>query len=68
MKKFIKLLVFVVDMAFLPVRFVVQLLTVICGCIVHEVSVVEAVKTMVNSTIYTIKIGWKPTMEVIFKD
>lgn len=68
MKKFIKLVVFIVDMAFLPVRFVVQLLTIICGCIVYEASIVEAVKAMVSSTIYTIKIGFKPTMEVIFKD
>lgn len=68
MKKYVKLAVFIVDLMFLPVRFVTQWLTIICGCIVHEQSIVEATKAMVSSTIFTIKTGWKPTMEVIFKD
>lgn len=68
MKKFIKLVAFVVDMAFLPVRFMVGALTLVCGCIVHGWNIKEALKAMIETTIYDFKIGFKPTMEVIFKD
>lgn len=68
MKKIIKLLAFVIDMAFLPVRFVVGALTLVCGCIVHEWSVKESLKAMIETTICDFKIGFKPTIKTIFED
>ena len=68
MKKFIKLVAFIVDMVFVPVRFVVGALTLVCGCIVHELNIIESLKSMVEMTIFDFKVGFKPTIKKVFED
>lgn len=68
MKKLVKVLALVVDLSLTPVRFVIGVQTLICGCIVYECGFKEAFKDMIKNNIYAMKTGWKPTMEQVFKD
>ena len=68
MKKFVKLLALVVDLAFAPVRFVTGTLTILCGCIVYEQNFWRAFKEMIKSSVDAFKVGFKPALDYIFKD
>lgn len=67
MKKFIKMLAFIIDIAFTPVRLVVAVQTLICACIVHEWNFKNAFVETLKVTFNQIKLGFKPTLDIIFK-
>ena len=68
MKKFVKFLALVVDLAFTPVRFVAGFMTLLCGCIVYEQNFWKEFKEMIKSNVYAFKVGFKPALDYIFKD
>lgn len=67
MKRLVKLVAFIIDMAFIPVRLVVNTQTLLTACIVYEVSFREAFMDMIKTTIYQVKEGFMPVMRVILK-
>jgi hypothetical protein len=68
MKKLIKLLAVIIDLAFIPVRILVAVQMLVCGSILHGFDLKESLKEMFGATIYLVKTGFKPTLEDIFKD
>lgn len=65
MKRLVKLVAFIVDMAFVPVRLVVNAQTLWSACIIYEVSFREAFVDMIKVTIYQVKEGFMPVLKVV---
>ena len=67
MKKLVKLLALIVDMAFTPIRLIVSTLSLACMCVVYEMNFKEAFVEMIQTTILQMKMGVKPTLDIIFE-
>ena len=67
MKKFVKLLALVVDVAFTPIRLIVATLSLASACIIHELNFKEAFIEMIETTVMQMQLGIKPTLDIIFE-
>jgi len=67
MKRLVKLVAFIIDIAFIPVRFVINTQTVLSACIIYEVSFREAFIEMIKTTAYQLKEGFMPVLRVVLK-
>lgn len=67
MKRLVKLVAFVIDMAFVPVRLVVNAQTLLSACIIYEVNFREAFVDLIKATVYQLKEGFMPVLRVVLK-
>lgn len=67
MKRLVKLVAFIVDMAFVPIRLVINAQTLLSACIIYEVNFKEAFIDMIKVTVYQLKEGFMPVWKVVMK-
>lgn len=67
MRKIVKLLALVIDVALTPIRLIISTISLACMCVVYEANFKEEFTTMIDTTMLQMKMGIKPTLEIILK-